>query len=256
MRGLIKIKDLKLDDILSDGGKVEGILEVNGTGTDIYTLKGVHVSGDHLVFYEPLNKWILVKEHPEAHKEIKQEPILICLNTSSREIPIQGIRFRDWEEIPTERPDIQKGWNELVANLLGSQSVTEAEDYPLFSGAWFVQTPDGKVALRDVQIGEKIQDIDNKWTKVLGIYQGLETASESQTAFWTTDSIWWKTDSSWAQKNVSATKKPYKQKGYHLVTGSGSFTIFSDTAEEGVRDFTEVGQARIAETYEWMKQRL
>jgi hypothetical protein len=40
------------------------------------------------------------------------------------------------------------------------------------------------------------------------------------------------------------------------VTGSGTFRIYNDKGEYTVRDFTEVGQARIAETYEWMKARL
>lgn len=257
MRGLVEIKDIQLGDILADGGKVEGILNVNGSGTDIYNLRGVRVSGDHLVFYEPLAKWILVKEHPEAHKEIKQEPLLVCLNTSTREVPIQGIRFRDWEEIPVNNTDMQKAWNELIANMLGSNTTTEADQYPVLSGAWFVQTPEGKVALRDIQMGTKVLDIDGSFTKVLGIYEGLETTAENSDSFWYTDSIWWKSEgTSWAQKTETKPQKPYRQRGFHLVTGSGTFKIFSYEGEHGVRDFTEVGQARIAETYEWMKGRL
>jgi hypothetical protein len=260
MRGLVPMSQVKLGDRLADGGVIEGILNVNGAGTDIYTLQGIHVSGDHLVFYEPLAKWILVKEHPDARKEIRQEPVLICLNTSTREIPIQGLRFRDWEEIPSDRPDIQKGWNELVASLLSTKGVpaAEADEYPLFNGAWFVQTQEGKVALRDVQMGMKILDHDGSWTRVLGIYEGEESTTGNQGSFWHTDSIWWKgKDDSWFQKPVDVTKKTaIKQRGFHLVTGSGTFRIFDNMTEYGVRDFTEVGQARIAETYEWMKARL
>jgi hypothetical protein len=255
LRGEISMQEIKLGDILEDGGKVEGILEANGTGTDIYSLNGIHVSGDHLVFYEPLNKWILVKEHPDAQKQIKQEPLLICLNTSTRQIPIQGFRFRDWEELPPEDTHLQNEWNALVAEMIGSSSYKPANQYPLLSGAWFVQTPEGKVALRDVQLGMKVLDFDGSWTKVIGIYTGMEELPAGADSFWYTDSIWWREKDSWVQR-PSSSPAQYKQKGFHLVTGSGTFRIVSLTEEKGIRDFTEVGQARIAETYEWMKQRL
>jgi hypothetical protein len=254
-RGEITMDQIKLGDILEDGGKVEGILESNGSGTDIYNLGGIYVSGDHLVFYEPLKQWILVKEHPNAQKQIKQEPLLICLNTSTREIPIQGFRFRDWEELPPENEDLQREWNALVAEMIGSTCNTSTDQYPLFSGAWFVQTPEGKVALRDVQLGMKILDFDGSWTKVLGIYTGMEELPQGAESFWYTDSIWWRENHSWVQR-PSTVPAQHKQKGFHLVTGSGTFRIVSLTEEKGVRDFTEVGQLRIAETYEWMKQRL
>jgi hypothetical protein len=257
MRGWVSMEDLKLGDRLSDGGLVEGILQVKGTGTDIYDLSGVKVSGDHLVFYAPLAKWILVKDHPEAKKQIKQEPVLICLNTSTREIPIAGLRFRDWEEIPQESPEIQNAWNELIASMLGSEKATQAEEYPLFNGAWFVQTPEGKVALRDVQLGMKVLDHDGSFTRVIGIYEGLEGVALGAGTFWHTDSIWWKQgNDSWSQKEVGPKGKQIQQRGFHLVTGSGTFRIYDQTAEYGVRDFTEVGQARLAETYDWMKARL
>jgi hypothetical protein len=258
MRGLVTIDKVQLGDKLKDGGTVEGILEVNGSNTEIFNLGGIRVSGDHLVFYEPLAKWILVKEHPEAKKEIKQEPILICLNTSTREIPIGKFRFRDWEEIPPENHEIQQAWNELVGTMLGASEKSSAEDYPLFSGAWLVQTPEGKVALRDITLGAKILDIDESWTRVIGIYNGTEEIPIGPESFWFTDSIWWKKENRWAQIQKSNHDKDikYGKKGFHLVTGSGTFKVFTLTEEKSVRDFTEVGQARIAETYEWMKARL
>lgn len=255
LKGEVCISEIKLGDILEDGSKVEGILEANGAGTDIYKLGNIYVSGDHLVYYDTLRKWILVKEHPNAQKQIKQEPILICLNTSTREIPIDGFRFRDWEELPPEDEDLQRQWNALVAEMIGSVCNTSADKYPLLSGAWFVETPEGKVAVRDVQIGMKILDFDGSWTKVHGIYTGMEELPAGANTFWYTDSIWWRENNTWIQR-PSSLPTHHKQKGFHLVTGSGTFKISSLTEEKGIRDFTEVGQMRIAETYEWMKQRL
>ncbi len=249
-RGSIRIEKVALGDTLCDGGVIEGILRVNGSQTDLYQMEDTIVSGDHLVYYENLQKWILVKEHPQAIAIQKREPILYCLNTSTRVIPIGTYKFRDWEELT---PNLQGEWNRLIGEMLKGQAQETAEDYPLLSGAWFLQTPEGRVNLRDLHLGTKVLDENDTYTKVLGIYEGTEQAS-SVDSFWFTDSIWWKQDT-WKQEPV-VSKLPYKKYGFHLITDSGTFKIFKPGAEFIVRDFTEVGSSRISETYEWMKRRL
>jgi hypothetical protein len=150
-------------------------------------------------------------------------------------------------------PNLQADWNELIATMLNGKEQEGAEDYPLLSGAWFVETPTGRVNLRDLHLGTKVLDETNTWTKVLGIYEGTEHASSVE-PFWFTDSIWWKEDT-WKQEPV-VSKLPYKKYGFHLITDSGTFKIYKPNAEFSVRDFTEVGSSRISETYEWMKRRL
>jgi hypothetical protein len=250
-RGPIRIEKVALGDTLCDGGVIEGILRVNGSTTQLYQLEDTIVSGDHLVFYETLQKWILVKEHPQARIVDKREPLLYCLNTSTRVIPIGTYKFRDWEELT---PNLQKDWNLLIGEMLKGQTTGEAEDYPLLSGAWFVETPDGHVNLRDVHLGMKVLDETNHYTRVLGIYEGTEQAPSGDT-FWFTDSLWWKKEGIWQQLPVTS-KLAYKKYGFHLITDSGTFRIFKPSGEFCVRDFTEVGSSRIAETYEWMKRRL
>lgn len=250
-RGSIRIDSIRIGDSLSNGAIVEGVLLVNGSTTQLYKLGEVIVSGDHLVFYEPLQRWVLVKEHPNAVIQSKQEPLLVCLNTSTRTIPIGEHLYRDWEELT---PDLQEEWNALIASMLGSLSVTKADEYPLLSGAWFVETPEGRVNLRDTYIGMKIKDSSSTYTKILGIYEG-EGVPLTVERFWHTDSIWWNDATSWMQK-AETPSTTFKRKGFHLVTDSGTFMIFDETQGYGVRDFTEVGSDRIAETYEWMKRRL
>jgi hypothetical protein len=250
-RGSLRIDKVAIGDTLSDGGVIEGILRVNGSKTQLYQLEDTIVSGDHLVYYEPLKTWILVKDHPSAHVVQKKEPLLYCLNTSTRTIPIGSYKFRDWEELT---PDLQKDWNELVAHMLNGKAQQNAEDYPLLSGAWFVETPDGRINIRDVHLGTKILDETHSYTKILGIYEGIEQVASTD-PFWATDSLWWKEENEWRQKPVCS-KFPYKKYGFHLITDSGTFKIFNPSGEFCVRDFTEVGNQQIAETYEWMKRRL
>lgn len=249
-RGPIRIEHIQLGDVLSDGGVVEGILKVNGTEVQMYTLGDILVSGEHLVFYD--NQWILVKEHPQASPALKREPFIYCLNTSTRNIPIREYLFRDWEELT---PEYQTEWNQLVASMLGSTASTDTDEYALLSGAWFVKTASGLTNIRDIQLGDKILDSHHKPTKVLGIYEGFETPNDVS-PFWITDSVWRLKEGMYRQEKTQTEKPAYKKHGFHLVTDSGTFILYSPTQALPVRDFTEVGIRRLSETYEWMKQRL
>jgi hypothetical protein len=246
----VPIQNLNLDDILENGEKVEGILQTNGSTTDIYQLGEIYVSGDHLVFYEPLNEWVCVKDHPHATKQLKREPILYCLNTSTHTVQIGGFRFSDWEELPEESTG---GWNQLVAKMLHGLPATKTENYPLLSGAWDLMTPTGKVRLRDVKMGDKIVDENGSLTKVLGIYYGWDKVANTNNRFWMSDSIWIHSETQWKQVGIRKSEV-HRVNGFHLITDSGTFMIYDDSTSFSVRDFTEVGIHRISETYEWTKK--
>jgi len=111
----------------------------------------------------------------------------------------------------------------------------------------------GYISIGSVEIGQRIRDIDGKFTTVLGIYRGKEeVVFEKSGRYWYSDSVWWNTSGTWAQKQL----KGYKitSFGYQLITESGSFQLSDGVKLYGVRDFTEVGWNRLPETYEWMKK--
>jgi hypothetical protein len=246
----IPIEMLSLDDRLENDAIVEGILQTNGSTTDVYQLGKVYVSGDHLVFYEPLNEWICVKDHPHAHKQVKREPILYCLNTSTHTVEIGGFRFSDWEELPETSTG---GWNQLVATILHGIAAPSTKNYPLLSGAWFAKTPTGNVRVRDLRMGDTIMDENGSLTNVLGIYYGLDDIASTNKCYWMSDSIWVRAEAHWKQVGIS-TCEVHRMNGFHLITDSGTFMIYDDSTSFCVRDFTEVGIHRISETYEWTKK--
>lgn len=246
----VPIQSLNLDDILEHNEVVQGILQTNGSTTDIYQLGEVYVSGDHLVFYEPLNEWICVKDHPHAHKQIKREPILYCLNTSTHTVQIGGFRFSDWEELPESSTG---DWNTLVAKILHGHPATKTENYPLLSGAWSVKTPAGNVRLRDIELGDTIMDENGSLTTVLGIYYGLDAITSTNKRYWMSDCIWIRADGDWEQVGIRDSDVQ-RMNGFHLITDSGTFMIYDELTSFCVRDFTEVGIHRISETYEWTKK--
>ena len=247
-----RIDALKIGDILEDGSEVEGILFFDGKGVDLYQLGAVKVSADHLVFYTPLQTWISVKDHPDS-VHIISEPLLVCLNTSTRNIPINGYIFRDWEEIPPNRPDLDTQWNRMIAAKLGTTNLHDAQEYPILAPYWSVKVKDtGLIFLSDVRLGDEILDSTGTYTCVLGIFYGEEDVAPER--FWYSNSIWWNEAGHWQQKPRE--KKHVSRKGIHLITESGTFAIFNNDSMFEIRDFTEIGYKRIDETYEWMKKNL
>lgn len=249
-----QMKDLKLGDTLKNGAIIEGILRVSGENVPLYQLGTTIVSGDHLVLYAPLKKWILVKDHPEATPQIKHEPLLICLNTSSHTIPIGEHVFRDWEEMPENRPDLQEEWGKMIADLLDTPHTDYADAYCILSGSWLVhEKRKGEIRLDQVQIGDSIRDYMDYYTKVIGVYSGCESVLTA-TPYWYSESVWWLRDGEWAQRHCTIGKEV--QDGFHLITDSGTFLISNGKKINQVRDFTEVGWNRISQTYQWMQQAL
>ena len=93
-----KIIDVKAGDILADGTKVTAKFKLDTYGSRMFSLGGVIVSDSHIVKYS--DKWICVSEHCEAI-EIHgyNEPYIYCLNTSSKEIILNGLQLLDWDDL-------------------------------------------------------------------------------------------------------------------------------------------------------------
>ena len=112
------IKDIRLGDILANGGRVNAIMKFAAADQRIYKLNEVIVTGEHRVFH-PERKWIKVKDHPESIALPDfQEPYVYCLNTDAKEFMINGTLFSDWDDIDTKvLNDLQQNCHALPANF-------------------------------------------------------------------------------------------------------------------------------------------
>jgi hypothetical protein len=99
-----KIIDVKAGDILADGTKITANFKIDRLGSRMFSLRGVIVSDSHLVKQD--DKWIYVKDHCDAI-EIHgyREPYIYCLNTSSKEIILNGLQFLDWDDLHDDSLD-------------------------------------------------------------------------------------------------------------------------------------------------------
>lgn len=87
--------DVKVGETLEGGQIVESIMLFSGSNTDVVTIGGVVVSGNHKIMHK--NAWIRCEDHPAA-EPAERTPFLLCMNTSTHTIPINGMLFKDYEE--------------------------------------------------------------------------------------------------------------------------------------------------------------
>jgi hypothetical protein len=106
-----KISDINVGDKLWDysgTGKdsfVTAKLKLDSKNSTMYHLGNVVVSGSHRVKHN--GKWIFVGDHPERILvENYSEPVIYCLNTTTKEIVVGDYVFTDWDEVTDDVFDV------------------------------------------------------------------------------------------------------------------------------------------------------
>ena len=162
-KGKIKIKDVKLNDELVDGGKVTATFKVVNNNQDIYNLNDVIVSGKHMLETKQ-GTFLEVKNHNNS-KKIKdyRKPYLYCLNTTSKRIHINNTTFLDWDEIDHNDFILLK---EKVRHVeIKKNNIHKYLDVGI-DGETSIELEDGKsVLLKDILVNDKLKNGE----RVLGI---------------------------------------------------------------------------------------
>ena len=111
------IKNLKVNDKIK-GGTIISNIKITTNYWDLFNYKGILVSGGHLVFDN--QKWKRVSDCKES-KPITKSCKLCCLITSSNNIYINNILFRDYQE--TSCKETLNQINNYVINKCNSKSI-------------------------------------------------------------------------------------------------------------------------------------
>lgn len=257
----VKIQSLKAGDTLSDGARVEGVLDVEAFGEDIYSVDGILVSGSHLLWSEETQAWMSVRDFP--HKSpARHMNRVFCLRTSSRNILIEGAsgktwKFRDWEELPADLPHVDATWDTIVSAILNKEGVNAKvvpHEYPLLGPQCIVYKRDAtdKICnerLEKVKIGDTIYS-DKGFTRVTGVYKSEMKSADRDTI---SDGCWIRAvgETKWIHPSASVAHQalPETMSAYHLITESGNFWVLGSNYSGFVRDFTEVGVENLPLTY-------
>ena len=256
------IQELVLGTKLANSGIVEGLLTMEGDHTPLFLIQGIRVSGSHLVKDEQGSGWHSVAEDRRAEPIQDRVDRLYCLNTSNRLIPVVNedgvtVLFRDWEEIAEDDEEGQRGWDQLVASMIGSMRLTTDQDtFCLMDPRIQIPTPNGPKSLKEMQIGDKIELSYNHSTRVIGIVEGLVEGQASSD--WLSGCIEKKYTPTGLIHHRLTTLQHSTDfiKGKHLITDSGLLVVHINGSVRQLRDFTEVGIDRIHETYPFVAERL
>ena len=97
-RGAVKITDIRVNDILSDGGKVTAFFRLSHKD-DMYEINGIKVTGRHRID-DPTYGCIAVKDHPDSQPlPAYRNSSVYCINTTTKRIPIRNMTFLDYDEL-------------------------------------------------------------------------------------------------------------------------------------------------------------
>jgi len=100
----VKIKNIKLGDILEDGGVVLGKMKISSQDVPMYNLNGVTVSDTDYVSLtknKEKNIWVQIKDHVMAIPTTYSYPYIYCLLTSTKKVVVNNMYFLDWDNITT-----------------------------------------------------------------------------------------------------------------------------------------------------------
>ena len=103
---IVMMKDLNLGDILENGSRVDVLMKVdNKFNEPYYKLVGkgvdediIYVTGTHMIFSENENKYIEVKNHPDAIETDIKDNWFSTIITDDHTIKIGEHMFWDWED--------------------------------------------------------------------------------------------------------------------------------------------------------------
>jgi hypothetical protein len=264
---VVTVEEIRLGDVLSHGcGKVTAILQMTSEEVAMYALKGIRVSGSHLV--EHVGEWKSVADHPEAASTYSTSKPVYCFNTTSHRIPVISpddlsvVFFRDWEEIDDVDHEAHHEWVQLVHTILNPTETpltnTSPCETPFFSPYTLIDTPEGIKPIANLELGDMIYDETHSPSKVLGVVYGLVNG-RPEAKQWNT-AVYEKEGAVWIRQpsTVPCAGSGGYMKGYHLITATGTFTYYDKVNDRSrcVRDFTEVGHDAIDRTYSYIVERL
>jgi hypothetical protein len=247
---VIPIARIELGDMLWGGAKLTGMYVFNGSSSQMFGLRGVHVAGDHIVRRDD-GTWGYVKDHPDAEKIGATYMRVYCPIVDGRELTVScatgEMVFKDWEEVAddvAEREWERWAWKYLNPGVEYEPTNCTGEMAQGFNPATTVMVyGKGATSIADVKIGDLVFDIGGdghgeQYTKVLGVYEGICPAPLAWSSNWVRSAA----DGVWRRELRPISDCRLR----HLVTESGTFYINGML----VRDATEVGNRAIAESYD------
>ena len=277
----IPIHQVKVGDILANSGttsinntsttvtstdvtSVTAIIHMDGTDVPLYRIGSVYVSGSHLIRGTD-GIWKSVAEDERAIRTGAFSKTVYCFNTTTNIIGINGLEFRDWEEIANDDEKGQMIWNYMISSLLNhdkpylswKDNLKNYVNMALMSKNTHIKCEKGFVPLQSIQIGDSVLDHEGNPQEVLGIIWGeVEADKERTPKEWVTEL--YEYNDVWIKEKATIYPGINKMEGMALITEHGECIIWDSVQkkEKRIRDFTEIGYNELYKTYSYVDDRL
>ena len=255
--GTLPISEIKVGTELFNNNKAIGIFKFKQSAENMFDLHGIKVSGSHIV-YKQDGKACHVEDHPDAVAYTETVSELYCLMTSNRRIQIQSnvgiIDFADWEELDDDDEGLLS-WNQKVFSMLNPSYTQPVPSYDnlhsesCFSEMSLVSTIFGNIPISNIRPGTYVDDGFGNTTRVYGVVEiddsevcssVIELDAEIAAGSWIHKA------GVWQQPCTKDAVKRKPVRWFNLFTEKGTFMLANGTR---VRDFTDVGNKEIEETY-------
>ncbi len=257
----VEIQNVRLGDVLSDGGKVTSVMKFLAPTSGMYSVDGITVSGSHILLAK--EGPVLVKNYSAATPTKYDGEYIYCLSTTTHKIHVGSLVFSDWEEISESEED-QQTWNRFVFETLNGDlsSWTFPGFTALFSESGIlpdtrIQTPSGSHPADEICPGMMVLDHLGQPTKVVGLIQIVKDEIQKMTPEGISAGAWILGDSEpfWKQVDSKAIDEVPSACEHFVsfITESGTYRLESG---DSVRDFTDVGGENIEKSYDWVLARL
>lgn len=263
----IPIHQVKVGDILdmnTTGTTVTAIIHMDGSNVSLYRIGSIYVSGSHLIRGTD-GIWKSVAEDERAIKTDAYSKTVYCFNTTTNRIGINGLEFRDWEEIANDDEKGQMIWNYMISSLLNrgkpyvswKENLKNYVNMALMSKNTRVKCEKGFVPLESIKIGDSVIDHEGNQQEVLGIIWGeVEADKECTPEEWVTEL--YEYNDVWIKENATIYPGVDKMIGMAIMTEHGECIIWDSVQkkEKRIRDFTEIGYNELYKTYSYVDARL
>lgn len=155
------IASVQVGEKTKESGIITAKFALDATHVDMYELDGIRVSGIHRVKWG--QEWIFVKNHPRSIPlPDYSEKVIYCLNTESKRIHWQHLKFLDWDELYQEK-EINVLLNEIEhqdpqVEFLDCSMVHKYLDGG-FERTTFIPLANGtKREIHTIQLGDVLED--------------------------------------------------------------------------------------------------
>ena len=161
----IPIREVKIGDVLKDGGVVTARMKVKKTPDNIIGLISpyVRVTGCHYVYHE--GSWIKSLSHPNFSlvPDASDIEYLYCLNVSTKKIHMGGLVFSDWDDMI--KTDETYGFmtqlkDTLYPTMLTTELYNPENIHKYFDGGLdgmsLIDTTDGSIPISKIKVGTEL----------------------------------------------------------------------------------------------------